>query len=192
MVIRLHRILGRIVVNQPIRALVGLLVAVMAVGAIVYGCNRLHAAAPPVLLDAQGACPPDPAVAAAHTGHLPAAVCRLSKFGNVETGEFVIPRGPWGLTWSYRCSRPMDFVVEVHLPSLDGVLPATSVYQHGRSGRGFQMETDNWQMTLFSVPTRWQNPQDLVVNSTCAWHVLVVKGDRATVADHVPDIPPFP
>ena len=149
-----------------------------------HAVNRASAASAPILVDTSGKCAKDPT-----TVGLDSPVCRKTKFGNAVSDDFLIPQGPWGIAWSYRCSRSKSFYVVVHLPTLDGILPLTRVYKRGRHGHGYKMETNKWQSSWDAIPEEFRNPQNLVIDSTCSWHVRVVQGDAAVVAHSVPAVP---
>lgn len=161
-----------------------LFVMAMLVSTVAFrGIAAAHASA--VLLDSAARCPAHLKPGGSH-----AKECRYSRFGNAETGRFDIPAGQWGLAWSYRCAkRTSTFYAVVHMPGFDGVMPMSSVYRRGVRGRGYFMETHNWQDTYYAVPKIWRSPIDIAVKSTCSWHIRVVRGGKSVVAKHVPPIP---
>jgi hypothetical protein len=175
-------------IARVVAGMLPLLVTVMPAGSV---AARVSAAAPsnvsapssPVLVDGSGKCPKE--------GLGDPRMCWKSKFGNAETGTFHIPEhDPWGITWSYHCKKPGDFYVVVHLPGMDGFIPPTGIFRHGRRGRGYKMETNNWQATREGLSNPyWWSPQNLVIDSICSWHVRVVEGSAGLVTQYVPAIP---
>jgi hypothetical protein len=179
-----HRTIARVVVGM-----LPLLVGAMPAGSLtakVMAATPSDASAPssPILVDASGKCPKE--------GLGDPRICWKSKFGNAESGDFHIPEhDPWGIAWSYHCTKPGDFWVVVHLPGMDGFIPPTGIFRHGRRGRGYKMETNNWQASREALSNPyWWSPQNLVINSACSWHVRAVKGSASVVARYVPPIPP--
>jgi len=178
-----HRSIARFLIG-----ILPFLVVMVPAGSVV---ARVSAATPssasatssPILVDGSGKCPKE--------GLGDPRVCWKSKFGNGETGDFHIPEhDPWGITWSYHCKKPADFYVVVHLPGMDGFIPPTGIFRHGLHGRGYKMETNNWQATREALSNPyWWSPQNLVIDSICSWHVRVVEGSAAVVARYVPAIP---
>lgn len=149
--------------------------------------SRVSKSAPVVLVDAHGKCPANPSTFS--------SLCRRTKWGNAVTDDFHIPGTshtafrPWGIAWSFRCGRRGSLYAVVHLPMLDGIMPLTAVVPSGRSGRGYKMETHNWQPSWDSVPPQWRSPQNLALDTTCSFHVRVVVGNESIVRRYVPALP---
>lgn len=137
---------------------------------------------PVVFVDVQGKCPLHPSA--------PSLVCRTSKVGNALAGRFALPLNAWGIAYGFNCGpAPSDLFVLVGLPSMDAQMPETGFVRHGRTGRGVFMETGKGVVAWKALPKVWQWPEDLVIASTCAWHLRAVHGSRAVVSRHIPAVP---
>lgn len=134
-------------------------------------------------VDAHGVCPRHPTPGSS-------TVCRTTRAGNAVAGTFNLPFRPWGITYAYNCGRHAgDFYVVLGLPSMDGQMPETGFSRHGRSGRGYYMETGRADQSWHTLPSYWRNPDNIEILSTCSWHVRAILGTTAVVARYVPAIP---
>jgi hypothetical protein len=155
-----------------------------AVSAAVDGVGaRQHRHATAILVDAQGRCPLQ-----LRSG-LP-SVCRTTRVGNAASTNFRVPLNRWGVTYAFNCGRTKgDFYVLVGLPTLDGQLPETGFDRRGRTGRGYYMETGRATASWKALPVEWRYPENLIVSSTCAFHVRAVVGSVRVVARYIPAVP---
>lgn len=153
-------------------------------GASAIGCSESSAASgpaspSPVIIDQSG------------VGMKGALVRNEHKW--VITSAFNEPSGPWGVTYSYRCTHGGDFWVAVAQTDIDGINPLTVIYRKARQGRGYKMETGKVKPQslppIADSPGISTNLQTLQIDSRCLWHVRVVVGSRSVLKQNVPPLP---
>ena len=109
----------------------------------------------------------------------------------VATPSFVLPTGPWGVTYAYRCGAGEDFWMAVD--EFESFSPRSMVYARKSRGNGFKMETNRVVNVtvdpLADSPGVTEPSHEVIVSSRCRWHVRVVVGPRSVVSRSVPSIP---
>jgi hypothetical protein len=134
-------------------------------------------------------CPKNPGM---YQGKI-STLCGTTRRGNAQTPDFNTPTQPFAIDYAFNCgSKRRTFRMAMGLPGADLGVDQTTVWVTKRTGRGYKMVTQQVLDALGKLqPPNWTNVADIELKTTCAWHVVVVLGDKATIKAHVPTIPPY-
>jgi hypothetical protein len=108
--------------------------------------------------------------------------------GYAATDLFHInPHGPWGVAYAYDCgAHAGDFSGEIIEVENAVDLPYTLFTAHGTHGQGLRMETGSTSNITMPNGKQAGIVLGVRIKTVCAWHVRVVQGVQAAVAQSIP------